>query len=177
MIGQRKRVHFLTAQLYRSVVGQERLKKIADDLIDAIGASAAPAPAGPSHPADLWSERDVALITYGDSIVDEDSKPLKVLREFCETWLGNCVTWVHILPFFPWTSDDGFSVLDYSSVNQALGDWNDISEIATDYRLMADLVLNHCSSRSVWFEHLVEYGVLFVLGLDLSHCHVVSVSV
>jgi sucrose phosphorylase len=60
------------------------------------------------------------------------------------------------LPFFPWTSDDGFSVLDYSSVNQALGDWNDISDIATDYRLMADLVLNHCSSRSAWFENFKQ---------------------
>ena len=156
MIGQRERVHFLTGQLYRSVVGDESVKKIVDDLIDAIGASAAPARSDPAHPADLWSQRDIALITYGDSIVDSGSKPLQVLRDFCETWLGSCVTWVHILPFFPWTSDDGFSVLDYSSVNQALGDWNDISDIATDYRLMADLVLNHCSSRSAWFENFKQ---------------------
>ena len=156
MVGQRERVQFLTGQLYRSVVGEERLKKIVDDLIDAMGASAAPAQTDPAHPADLWSQRDVALITYGDSIVDGGSKPLKVLRDFCEMWLGNCVTWVHVLPFFPWTSDDGFSVLDYSSVNQALGDWSDISDIATDYRLMADLVLNHCSSRSAWFENFKQ---------------------
>ena len=156
MVGQRERVQFLTGQLYRSVVGEERLKKIVDDLIGAIGASAAPVQTGPAHPADLWSQRDIALITYGDSIVDGGSKPLKVLRDFCEKWLGNCVTWVHILPFFPWTSDDGFSVLDYSSVNQALGDWNDISDIATDYRLMADLVLNHCSSRSAWFDNFKQ---------------------
>ena len=156
MVGQRERVHFLTGQLYRSVVGEERLKKIVDDLIGAIGASAAPVQTGPAHPADLWSQRDIALITYGDSIVDGGSKPLKVLRDFCEKWLANCVTWVHILPFFPWTSDDGFSVLDYSSVNQALGDWNDISDIATDYRLMADLVLNHCSSRSAWFDNFKQ---------------------
>jgi sucrose phosphorylase len=156
VIGQRERVHFLTAQLYGRVVGEERLKNIVDDLVDAIGVSAAPTQTDPAHPADLWSQRDVALITYGDSIVDGGSKPLKVLRNFCETWLGSCVTWVHILPFFPWTSDDGFSVLDYSSVNQALGDWNDISDIATDYRLMADLVLNHCSSRSAWFENFKQ---------------------
>ena len=156
MVGQRERVQFLTGQLYRSVVAEERLKKIVDNLIGAIGASAAPVQTGPAHPADLWSQRDVALITYGDSIVDGGSKPLKVLRDFCEKWLGNCVTWVHILPFFPWTSDDGFSVLDYSSVNQALGDWNDIDDIATDYRLMADLVLNHCSSRSPWFENFKQ---------------------
>ena len=156
MVGQRERVQFLIGQLYRSVVVEERLKKIVDDLIGAIGASAAPVQTGPAHPADLWSQRDVALITYGDSIVDGGSKPLKVLRDFCEKWLGNCVTWVHILPFFPWTSDDGFSVLDYSSVNQALGDWNDINDIATDYRLMADLVLNHCSSRSAWFDNFKQ---------------------
>ena len=156
MVGQRERVQFLTGQLYRSVVGEERLKKIVDDLIGAIGASAAPVQTGPAHPADLWSQRDIALITYGDSIVDGGSKPLKVLRDFCKKWLGNCVTWVHILPFFPWTSDDGFSVLDYSSVNQALGDWNDINDIATDYRLMADLVLNHCSSRSAWFDNFKQ---------------------
>ena len=156
MVGQRERVQFLTGQLYRSVVGEERLKKIVDDLIGAIGASAAPVQTGPAHSADLWSQRDIALITYGDSIVDGGSKPLKVLRDFCEKWLANCVTWVHILPFFPWTSDDGFSVLDYSSVNQALGDWNDINDIAIDYRLMADLVLNHCSSRSAWFDNFKQ---------------------
>jgi len=60
---------------------------------------------------------------------------------------------VHILPFHPWTSDDGFAVLDYSSVNESLGDWPDLTRIAVDYRLMADLVLNHCSSRSFWFEN------------------------
>lgn len=156
MVGQRERVQFLTGQLYRSVVGEERLKKIVDDLIGAIGASAEPVQTGPANPGDLWSQRDIALITYGDSIVDGGSKPLKVLRDFCEKWLANCVTWVHILPFFPWTSDDGFSVLDYSSVNQALGDWNDINDIATDYRLMADLVLNHCSSRSAWFDNFKQ---------------------
>ena len=156
MIGQKERVHFLTGQLYRSVVGDESINYIVDDLIDTIGASVPPTQSGPAHSTDLWSQRDVALITYGDSIVVEGSKPLRVLRDFCETWLGNCVTWVHILPFFPWTSDDGFSVLDYSSVNQALGDWNDISDIATDYRLMSDLVLNHCSSRSAWFENFKQ---------------------
>jgi sucrose phosphorylase len=156
VIGQKERVHFLTGQLYRSVVGDESINYIVDDLIDTIGASVPPTQSGPAHSTDLWSQRDVALITYGDSIVDEGSKPLRVLRDFCATWLGNCVTWVHILPFFPWTSDDGFSVLDYSSVNQALGDWNDISDIATDYRLMSDLVLNHCSSRSAWFENFKQ---------------------
>lgn len=105
----------------------------------------------PAH-RNLWDERDIAVITYGDSILSETAVPLKSLHHFLVDRLGELVSWVHVLPFHPWTSDDGFSVLDYSSVNEALGDWRDISELASDYRLMADLVLNHCSSRSAWFE-------------------------
>ena len=60
---------------------------------------------------------------------------------------------VHILPFYPFTTDDGFSVLDYSTVNPSLGDWNDIVAIAENYSLMADLVINHCSARSLWFDN------------------------
>ena len=63
---------------------------------------------------------------------------------------------MHILPFYPWSSDDGFAVLDYSSVNEALGDWSDISAIAADYQLMADLVVNHCSGRSLWFDNFLK---------------------
>ena len=105
----------------------------------------------PAH-RNLWDERDIAVITYGDSILSETAVPLKSLHQFLVDRLGELVSWVHVLPFHPWTSDDGFSVLDYSSVNEALGDWRDISKLAGDYRLMADLVLNHCSSRSAWFE-------------------------
>jgi len=60
------------------------------------------------------------------------------------------------LPFYPFTSDDGFSVLDYSSVNESLGDWNDIQSIAADYSLMSDLVINHCSARSPWFDNFIK---------------------
>ncbi len=106
----------------------------------------------PAH-RNLWDERDVAVITYGDSVLLETEAPLKSLNQFLVGRLGELVSWVHVLPFHPWTSDDGFSVLDYSSVNEALGDWGDISKLASDYRIMADLVLNHCSRRSAWFEN------------------------
>jgi sucrose phosphorylase len=46
--------------------------------------------------------------------------------------------------------------LDYSSVNEALGGWLEINAIAADYDLMADLVINHCSSRSLWFENFLQ---------------------
>ena len=117
----------------------------------------------------LWDESDIALITYGDSIISDGDKPLSVLHKFCRKHFTDYISWVHILPFFPWTSDDGFSVLDYSSVNQALGGWEDIEAIGEDFKLMADLVLNHCSSRSVWFENFkqgVEPGKDFFFTAD-----------
>src|SRR5690606_30437812 len=57
---------------------------------------------------------------------------------------------------FPYSSDDGFSVIDYSSVNEALGSWQHIRDIAADYRLMSDLVINHCSARSAWFDNFIK---------------------
>ena len=123
----------------------------------------------PQAEVTLWDETDVALITYGDSVLSEGDKPLTTLHHFCRKHFADSITWVHILPFFPWTSDDGFSVLDYSTVNQALGDWRDIEAIGKDFKLMADLVLNHCSSRSVWFENFkqgVEPGKDFFFTAD-----------
>jgi len=117
-----------------------------------------------------WDETDVALITYGDSVLSDGFKPLESLHYFLNRYLRHSISWVHILPFHPWTSDDGFSVLDYSSVNEALGDWPDITRLGVDYRLMADLVLNHCSSRSVWFENFrqgVEPGKDYFFTADI----------
>jgi len=107
----------------------------------------------PAAHRNLWGEADVAVITYGDSILNGAEPPLQTLHAFLTRRLGALVSWVHVLPFHPWTSDDGFAVLDYSSVNEALGTWADITRLGVDYRLMADLVLNHCSSRSAWFEN------------------------
>ena len=103
-----------------------------------------------------WNESDVVLITYGDSIISDDEHPLHTLRQFMDKYLGDTIKNVHILPFFPYSSDDGFAVIDYSSVNESLGDWADIADIAKDRRLMADLVINHCSSRSAWFENFIK---------------------
>ncbi|MCO8146261.1 sugar phosphorylase [Rhodovulum tesquicola] len=99
----------------------------------------------------LWSAADSMVITYGNSIVDGQHKPLDLLNDFLHRFLADTVSSVHILPFFPFTSDDGFAVTDYRSVNSSLGDWSDISRIARDFRVMSDLVLNHVSSQSTWF--------------------------
>jgi sucrose phosphorylase len=100
-----------------------------------------------------WDEKDSILICYGDSVLEPDKKPLASLKSFLDTYTKDMIDGVHILPFYPFTTDDGFSVLDYSTVNPSLGDWDDIVAIADDYSLMADLVINHCSARSLWFDN------------------------
>jgi len=99
-----------------------------------------------------WSEKDVVLITYGQSISNHAEPPLKTLHRFLNNWLADVVSVVHILPFYPFTSDDGFSVVDYEQVNPQLGQWSDVQAIAQDYLLMFDAVVNHISSASAWFQ-------------------------
>ena len=100
-----------------------------------------------------WSEKDAWIITYGDSIRKKSEVPLTTLKNFLNNKLDGIINGVHVLPFYPFSSDDGFSVIDYVQVNDTLGEWPDIEAISKDYRLMADLVINHCSSRSRWFDN------------------------
>ncbi|MBR9652009.1 sugar phosphorylase [Thalassovita aquimarina] len=103
-----------------------------------------------------WSERDSLLITYGNSFVDGQHKPLDLLHDFLHRHLGGVIDGVHILPFFPYTSDDGFSVTDYRAVDPQLGGWADINRIGAEFKLMSDLVLNHVSSQSQWFNDYLQ---------------------
>ncbi|MCG1009721.1 sugar phosphorylase [Salinicoccus sp. ID82-1] len=96
-------------------------------------------------------EKDVMLITYGDSIKSDGEKPLETLRKFLEKYVGDTISSVHLLPFYPYTSDDGFSVQDYLTVSPELGDWGMVHRLAEDYDLMFDAVINHISSKSDWF--------------------------
>ncbi|MCX4186458.1 sugar phosphorylase [Methylophaga sp. OBS4] len=103
-----------------------------------------------------WDQHDMALITYGNSISREGEAPLQTLHRFLDETVNGYINSVHILPFFPYCSDDGFAVMDYYQVNKALGDWQDIEAIASDYRLMADLVINHGSSSGEWFKNFIK---------------------
>ena len=105
---------------------------------------------------DYWSCEEIVLITYADSITSDSKTPLETLRYFADQYLSGRISTIHILPFFPYSSDDGFSVIDYSVVNQSHGDWDQIEAIGENFKLMGDVVLNHCSARSLWFENFKE---------------------
>lgn len=98
------------------------------------------------------TEKNVYLIAYGDCIKEEDEPTLKTLNKFLNEKAQNEITDVHLLPMFPYTSDDGFSVVDYRKIDSELGDWSDINHFSDDYRLMFDFVANHMSKSSEWFQ-------------------------
>jgi glycosidase len=106
--------------------------------------------------ADRFSEQDVVLITYGDLLTSAGRPPLQVLAGFLRRFMRSSINTVHILPFFPYSSDRGFSIIDYEEVDPRLGSWEDIAVLAGEFRLMFDGVFNHASSRSRWFQRFLN---------------------
>lgn len=98
------------------------------------------------------TQKDVILITYGDQVVRPDEEPLVTLKLFLDEHVKDVINTVHILPFYPYSSDDGFSVIDYKDVSPRMGDWSHIHELSDSYRLMFDGVINHISQYSYWFK-------------------------
>ena len=100
----------------------------------------------------FFSQEDVVLITYGDSLQKRGELPLKAFHGFAKHFFNDVFSHVHFLPFFPYSSDDGFSVKDFHAINPELGGWDMIREIGHDFKLMFDMVLNHISAQSDWFK-------------------------
>ena len=156
-------VHHYLTHLYGPRAGEVQ-RRIGQHLANFRTASTASPPANTAgHDAPTWSEKDQWVICYGDSILDEGTPPLAVLDTFLQSYLGDAISGVHVLPFFPWSSDDGFSVIHYREVNSELGEWAHIQTLASHYDLMADLVLNHVSRESLWF---VDYLTGSLPGRD-----------
>ena len=108
-----------------------------------------------------FSHQDTALITYGDTLNKRDEFPLNTLYKFVNKYFKDIFSTIHILPFCPFSSDDGFSVIDFLSVNSEFGSWDDIKVLGNDFKLMFDFVLNHVSAKSNWFEKYLKEEVGF----------------
>ncbi|WP_412727656.1 sugar phosphorylase [Alteromonas sp. D210916BOD_24] len=142
--------------IYADVPLAESYDSLATQLLNAIGIQSEADIVVPEPHFSYWDEEDIVMITYGDSVMKDGERPLVTLYQFLHKYCKNTINNVHILPFFPYSSDDGFSVIDYSTINDALGSWQDIEAIAKDYGLMTDLVINHCSARSAWFDNFIR---------------------
>ena len=103
-----------------------------------------------------FSQEDVVLITYGNSLKKDDEAPLATLHEFANQYLKGVISHIHFLPFFPYSSDDGFSIMDFFAIDSALGTWQEVAAIDRDFDLMFDYVVNHYSSKSQWFQNYLE---------------------
>src|SRR5215471_1818247 len=120
---------------------------------DATAATAPELARAPSGSRELpLTQRDALLITYGDQVSEPGVAPLATLGEFLEEHAAGAVSGVHVLPFYPSSSDDGFSVIDYRAVDPALGTWDDVCRLGRRFDLMFDAVLNHVSAHSEWFQ-------------------------
>ncbi len=103
-----------------------------------------------------WRESDVVLITYADQFSRVNEKTLKTFNRFYKKHLNASFPVVHFLPFYPWSSDDGFSVKNYVQIDTRYGDWKDVAEIKKSCRLMFDFVCNHISAQSDWFQGYLQ---------------------
>ncbi len=103
-----------------------------------------------------WDEKDIVLITYADQFSAPGEKALPVFTRFYNEWLSRSFSHVHLLPFYPWSSDDGFSVIDYHEVAPETGSWCDVAELKKSASLMFDFVCNHMSAKSKWFENYIN---------------------
>ena len=103
-----------------------------------------------------FSEKDAILITYGDLINDSGQPPLETLAEISSKYFKSAFNTIHILPFFPYSSDRGFAIMDFEEVDPNLGNWDDIINLKNDFRLMFDGVFNHVSSKSRWFQEFLN---------------------
>ena len=136
--------------LLRELYGEGSGKNLSERLLERVRLLQ---PTG--NPAPL-SANEIMLISYADSITEPDVAPLQTLRKFLLEHLDDGFTSLHVLPFFPSSSDDGFAVIDFRSVDPDLGDWEDVKSLAEDFRMMIDLVINHCSRESLWFADFVS---------------------
>jgi sucrose phosphorylase len=103
-----------------------------------------------------FDEKDAILITYADQFQQTGEAPLQTLQKFIDSHLRDMINCIHLLPFYPYSSDDGFSVIDYWQVDKKNGDWSDIEKLGAKYRLMFDAVINHISKESDWFQGFLK---------------------
>ena len=130
------------------------------------------------HPPAPVDQRTALLITYGDQVTAPQQSPLRTLAEFLDVHTRDILSGVHLLPFYPYSSDDGFSVMDYYAVDPKLGAWDDIARIGAHFELMFDAVINHASAQGEWFQSFLRdeppyRDYFFVVTNSFVHANVI----
>ncbi len=149
---------FLLELIYGEQIGRQTAARL-EECLKRFTPPAAPPP---------LDQGDAVLIAYADQFQRVNEPPLHTFQDISQRYLKGVITGLHLLPFFPYSSDDGFSVIDYGKVKPEWGDWEDVTRLGADFRLMVDLVLNHVSVQSDWFQSFLkgdEYFKDFFISL------------
>jgi sucrose phosphorylase len=100
-------------------------------------------------------KNQVQLITYPDSLGGNLNTLNKLLlKHFTEIFQGG----VHILPPYPSSGDRGFAPLTYFEIDPAFGSWEDVQQIGARFDLLVDLMVNHVSRQSTYFQDFKKRG-------------------
>ena len=151
----KKRIHLHIERIYSTSLNETEILELSDNIYNLIVSKKTLHAS--SLLSDQWSEKTTVLITYANSITSTNNmSPLSSLQKFVSSKCQQFIDTVHILPFFPSSSDDGFAVKDYYSIDNEFGDWKDIINISKSFRVMADVVINHGSSEGVWFKNFIK---------------------
>jgi sucrose phosphorylase len=148
--------HTINRRVHKLYPG-ETAERVVNDIIDLVFKYKQRIVSKPYH----LSQKDVILITYGDQINRDHEPSLQTLNEFMDKHIDGVVNSIHILPFYPSSSDSGFSVVNYSAVDPRMGSWREIDDISSKYRLMVDGVINHVSQFSNWFKAYLSGDLYF----------------
>jgi sucrose phosphorylase len=144
-------------QILEFLYSADQAREIADRILVKLQDYRAKNGSSPSATSDQkFSAEDVILIAYGDIIQDPEKPDLQALGDFLNLRLDQEINTLHLLPFFPYSSDDGFSIIDYRSIDPMLGNWIDFRALAGDRKMMVDAVINHVSRESAWFQKFLE---------------------
>ena len=151
-----KRVLQHLNRIYADVLEREHIKQLSSSLFEHVIETQNDMPLHITEDGESWTQNTIVMITYADTIEDTNSLPINSINKFLKTYCSDTFEIVHILPFFPSSSDKGFSVKDYYSVYHQFGQWNDILRISKEFGVMADVVINHGSSESLWFKNFIK---------------------
>ena len=153
----KKRIQNHLIQIYGDIHSNDEIYRIADNLTSFLSEQYKLLERKKSiDDFNRWSEKSILLITYGDTIYGENKSSLRTLFNFLQKNCKKNFSIIHILPFFPSSSDHGFSVINYYNVEEKYGDWKDIKNISGNFDVMCDVVLNHGSVKSEWFQNFIN---------------------
>lgn len=100
-------------------------------------------------------KNQVQLITYPDSLGGDLSALCDVLvKHFTDIFPGG----IHILPPFPSSGDRGFAPRTYAQIDPTFGAWKDLRKLSQKFDIMVDLMVNHISRHSPYFQGFLQKG-------------------